>query len=275
MWHDPQLLETKRPIKLSIVIPVYNEQNTIHLLVEKVVAVTLPPNIVREIICVNDGSKDGTAASLDRLPTLFPGQDFQIIQKPVNEGKGAALRDGFKRASGELVLVQDADLEYDPADYPKLLAPMLQGKADVVFGSRFIGEPHRVLYFWHTLGNKFLTALSNAFSNLNLTDMEVCYKVFRRDVLDQIELVCDRFGFEPEITAKVAKLRPRVRIYEVGVAYYGRSYEEGKKITWKDGIKAILAIVRFGLARPQQTAGRVSAPPSDAPQPVGLPVEPK
>lgn len=252
MAPDVTTTEPARPLKLSIVIPVYNEQDTIQTLVGKVVNAPLPPDIVREIICVNDGSKDGTAASLDRLPTLFGGQDFQIIQKPVNEGKGAALRDGFKRATGDLVLVQDADLEYDPADYPKLLMPLLSGNADVVFGSRFIGEPHRVLYFWHTLGNKFLTGLSNAFTNLNLTDMEVCYKVFRKEVLDQIELVCDRFGFEPEITAKVAKLRPRVRIYEVGVAYYGRSYEEGKKITWKDGIKAILAIVRFGLARPRQ-----------------------
>lgn len=157
----------------------------------------------------------------------------------------AALRDGFKLASGDIVLVQDADLEYDPTDYPKLLRPILDDRADVVYGSRFIGEPHRVLYFWHTLGNQFLTSMSNMFTNLNLTDMEVCYKVFRKPVLDQITLRCDRFGFEPEVTAKIAKIRPRLRIYEVGVAYYGRSYEEGKKITWKDGVKAILTIVRF------------------------------
>lgn len=276
MSHGTEPVESPRPLKLSIVIPVYNEQETIHLLVKRVVEVTLPPNIVREIICINDGSRDGTAASLDRLPSLFEGQDFQIVQKPVNEGKGAALRDGFKRASGDLVLVQDADLEYDPADYPKLLAPLLQGKADVVFGSRFIGEPHRVLYFWHTVGNKFLTALSNAFSNLNLTDMEVCYKVFRKEVLDQIELKCNRFGFEPEITAKVAKLRPRVRIYEVGVAYHGRSYEEGKKITWKDGFKAIFAIVRFGLGRPQQVSQAVrNSAAGLSRQGAGLPVLPK
>src|SRR5207248_11404343 len=149
-------------------------------------------------------------------------------------------------ADGAIVLVQDADWEYDPDDYPKLLWPIVENKADVVYGSRFIGEPHRVLYFWHTLGNKFLTMFSNIFTNLNLTDMEVCYKVFRKSVLDRIDLVCDRFGFEPEVTAKVAKLRPRVRIYEVGVAYYGRSYEEGTKITWKDGVKASLAIARFG-----------------------------
>jgi glycosyltransferase involved in cell wall biosynthesis len=216
--------------------------------------------MVREIICVNDGSSDGTAASLNQLLGTFEGEEIHIIQKPMNQGKGAALRDGFKRATGDLVLVQDADLEYDPADYPKLLMPLLQGDADVVFGSRFIGEPHRVLYFWHTLGNKFLTALSNAFTNLNLTDMEVCYKVFRKDVLDQIELVCDRFGFEPEITAKISKLRPRVRIYEVGVAYHGRSYEEGKKITWKDGFKAIFAIVRFGVAAPKHVSRQASKP---------------
>jgi glycosyltransferase involved in cell wall biosynthesis len=165
----------------------------------------------------------------------------------VNEGKGAALRDGFKHATGDFLLVQDADLEYDPEDYPKLLWPIIEDKADVVYGSRFIGEPHRVLYFYHTLGNKFLTHLSNMFTNLNLTDMEVCYKVFRKSVMDQITLKCDRFGFEPEVTAKIAKIRPRLRIYEVGVAYYGRSYEEGKKITWKDGIKAILTIIRFAF----------------------------
>jgi glycosyltransferase involved in cell wall biosynthesis len=202
---------------------------------------------VRQIVCINDCSRDATANRLDELAGLFPGADIQVIHKQVNQGKGAALRDGFKAASGDVILIQDADLEYDPQDYPKLLKPIADDKADVVYGSRFIGEPHRVLYYWHTLGNRFLTSLSNMFTNLNLTDMEVCYKAFRKSVLDQIPLVCDRFGFEPEITAKIAKIRPRLRIYEVGVAYYGRSYEEGKKITWKDGIKAILAIVRFGL----------------------------
>ena len=205
----------------------------------------LPAGMSRQIICVNDGSKDGTAAKLDELPKLHPSVDFQIFHKPINEGKGAALRDGFKRAEGDIVLIQDADLEYDPQDYQKLIRPILDGKADVVYGSRFIGEPHRVLYYYHTLGNKFLTTLSNMFTNLNLTDMEVCYKVFRKSVLDQVRIKCNRFGFEPEITAKIAKMRPRLRIYEVGVAYYGRSYEEGKKITWKDGVKAILAILRF------------------------------
>jgi glycosyltransferase involved in cell wall biosynthesis len=239
---------TPSPLKsVSIVIPVYNEANTVQDLIRLVVEAPLPEGLSREIICINDCSTDGTAAKLDELPTLFPGVSFQVFHKPVNQGKGAALRDGFARATGDIVIIQDADMEYDPADYMKLLNPIVDNKADVVYGSRFIGEPHRVLYFWHTLGNKFLTAFSNMFTNLNLTDMEVCYKVFRREVLTKITVECNRFGFEPEITAKIAKFKPRLRIYEVGVAYYGRSYEEGKKITWKDGIKAILLIIRFGL----------------------------
>jgi glycosyltransferase involved in cell wall biosynthesis len=231
--------------KVSIVIPVYNEEKTVQYLVGLVVNAPLPAGLMREIICVNDCSKDGTAKKLDELAGIFPGTEIRVFHKPVNEGKGAALRDGFKHATGDVVLIQDADLEYDPQDYPKLLQPIVENKADVVYGSRFIGEPHRVLYYYHTLGNKFLTAFSNTFTNLNLTDMEVCYKVFRKSVLDQIQIKCNRFGFEPEITAKIAKIRPRLRIYEVGVAYYGRSYEEGKKITWKDGVKAILTIIRF------------------------------
>ena len=231
--------------KASIVIPVYNEEATIQLLIALVVNARLPDGVRREIIIVNDCSKDNTKTKLDELPKLFPQVDFDITHKPVNEGKGAALRDGFKKATGDVVLIQDADLEYDPADYMKLLQPIVDDKADVVYGSRFIGEPHRVLYYYHTLGNRFLTMLSNMFTNLNLTDMEVCYKVFRKSVLDRIEVKCNRFGFEPEITAKIAKMRPRLRIFEVGVAYYGRSYEEGKKITWRDGVKAILTIIRF------------------------------
>jgi glycosyltransferase involved in cell wall biosynthesis len=238
-------IQNAPPVKLSVVIPVYNEESTIQTLVAMVVAAAVPAHVSREIICVNDCSSDGTAPRLDELPKLFPDIQFQIRHKPVNQGKGAALRDGFALATGDIVLVQDADLEYDPQDYGKLLDPILRDKADVVYGSRFIGEPHRVLYFWHSVANRFLTALSNMFTNLNLTDMEVCYKVFRKNVLDRITLRCDRFGFEPEVTAKIARLRPRLRIYEVGVAYYGRSYEEGKKITWKDGIKAVLAIIRF------------------------------
>jgi glycosyltransferase involved in cell wall biosynthesis len=170
---------------------------------------------------------------------------IRFYRQPYNQGKGAAIRAAVGYATGTFSLIQDADLEYDPKDYLKLLQPLVDDKADVVFGSRFIGEPHRVLYYYHTLGNKFLTWMSNLFTNLNLTDMEVCYKVFRKPVLDKINIKCNRFGFEPEITAKVAKMRPRLRIYEVGVAYYGRSYEEGKKITWKDGVKAIMTIVRF------------------------------
>lgn len=231
--------------KVSIVIPVYNEEATVQHLIRLVADAPLPEGLTREIICVNDCSKDNTKAKLDELPKLHPDVEFKIFHKPVNEGKGAALRDGFKHAGGDVVLIQDADLEYDPQDYVKLLQPIVEDKADVVYGSRFIGEPHRVLYYYHTLGNKFLTAFSNMFTNLNLTDMEVCYKVFRKSVLDRINIKCNRFGFEPEVTAKIAKLRPRLRIYEVGVAYYGRSYEEGKKITWKDGIKAILTIIRF------------------------------
>jgi glycosyltransferase involved in cell wall biosynthesis len=232
-------------VKLSVVIPVYNEAETIQTLVRLVVNVGLPSDLSREIIIVNDCSSDGTKDKVDQIPALFPEIQFQIVHKPDNQGKGAALRDGFARATGDIVLVQDADLEYDPEDYGKLLEPILDGKADVVYGSRFIGEPHRVLYFWHSVANKGLTALSNMFTNLNLTDMEVCYKVFRKSVLDRITLRCNRFGFEPEVTAKVAKLRPPVKIYEVGVAYHGRSYEEGKKITWRDAVKAVLAIIRF------------------------------
>ena len=236
-------------MKLSIVIPVYNEQDTLHEIIRRVVAAKLPDGMTREIICVNDCSKDNTAARLDELPAAFPETQFNIQHKPVNQGKGAALRDGFKVATGDIVLVQDADLEYDPDDYMKLLEPIVEERADVVFGSRFIGEPHRVLYYWHSLGNRFLTTLSNMFTNLNLSDMEVCYKVFRKSVIDRVTVESDRFGFEPEITAKVARMRPRLRIYEVGVAYYGRSYEEGKKITWKDGVSAIRCIIKFSLFR--------------------------
>lgn len=232
-------------MKLSIVIPIYNEADTIERIIEKIVAAELPENMEREIICVNDCSKDTTARKLDELKQKFPKENFFILHKKINEGKGAALRDGFKHTQGDIVLIQDADLEYDPQDYTKLLLPIITNKADVVYGSRFIGEPHRVMYFWHSIGNKILTLLSNIFTNLNLTDMEVCYKVFRKSVLDNINIKCNRFGFEPEITAKIAKIRPRLRIYEVGVSYYGRSYEEGKKITWKDGVKAVGAILRF------------------------------
>jgi glycosyltransferase involved in cell wall biosynthesis len=229
--------------KLSIVIPCFNEIDTIETIIQQVLQVELP--LEREVIIVDDYSTDGTR---DYLQTLDNQAAIKIIFHEVNQGKGAALRTGFAHASGDIVIIQDADLEYDPDEYSKLLKPILNGKADVVYGSRFAGgESHRVLYFWHSLGNRFLTFLSNMFTNLNLTDMEVCYKVFKRDILDEIELKEDRFGFEPEFTAKIARLN--CIIYEVGISYYGRTYEEGKKIGWKDGTRAIYVILKYGLRR--------------------------
>ena len=254
---DPTAPQVPAPLTLSVVIPVYNEQVTVQELVRRVVEAPLPGGMARQVVCVDDHSTDGTAAKLDELPALFPGVDFTILHKPANQGKGAALRDGFGRATGDVVLVQDADLEYDPADYVRLLQPIVDDRADVVYGSRFVsGDPHRVLYFWHTLGNRFVTFLSNMFTNLNLTDVEVCYKVFRREVLQRIApLKCDRFGFEVEVTAKVARLRPPVRIFEVGIAYYGRSYEEGKKITWRDGVEAVFILGRERVRRRRGKSG--------------------
>jgi glycosyltransferase involved in cell wall biosynthesis len=233
---------------LSIVIPVYNEELYLEELVSKVVSQSLPGGLDRELILVNDASQDATWGVMQTLPRKFPEAKFHIINKTVNEGKGAALRDGFTRIRGDLVIIQDADLEYDPADYPKLLQPILDGKADVVYGSRFIGEPHRVMYYWHQLANNILTMLSNMLTNLNLTDMEVCYKVFTREVIDQIKIKSPRFGVEPEITAKIARMRingKRLRVYETGISYAGRTYEEGKKIGWKDAVSAIFQIIRF------------------------------
>jgi glycosyltransferase involved in cell wall biosynthesis len=230
-------------MKVSIVIPCYNEINTIDPIVQQVLAVELP--IDRELVIVDDFSTDGTRDFLHNLENEHR-DTIQVIYHEANRGKGAALRTGFTHATGDIIIIQDADLEYDPNEYSKLLKPILEDKADVVYGSRFIGgESHRVLYFWHSMGNRFLTLLSNMFTDLNLTDMEVCYKVFKRDLLEKISLTEDRFGFEPEFTAKVARLN--CAIYEVGISYYGRTYDEGKKINWRDGVRAVYVIFKYGL----------------------------
>ncbi len=229
--------------KLSVVIPVYNEEKYISTTIQRVLDVNLE-DVSIEIVVVDDGSKDRTVEILQGLATEHP--EIKIYQQPVNMGKGAALRRGFQEASGGIILIQDADLEYDPGDYPVLLKPILDEKADVVYGSRFLGGPHRVMYFWHFAGNQFLTLLSNITTNLNLTDMETGYKVFRAEVIKSIPLKSNRFGFEPEVTAKIA--RRGWRIFETQISYSGRSYAEGKKIGWKDGFQAIYCIIRYGIA---------------------------
>lgn len=236
-------------LTLSIIMPAYNEAGTIHLILDKIREVELIGGISKELIIVNDCSRDRTEEVILAYGKQYP--DFKLVyyRHAVNQGKGAALHTGIREATGDFVVIQDADLEYDPADYNEMLRPIINGVADVVYGSRFIGgKPHRILFFWHSTGNRFLTFLSNAMSNLNLTDMETCYKMFRREIIQSIDLSEKRFGFEPEVTAKVARI-PGIRIYEVGISYYGRTYEEGKKIGWRDGFRAIYCIIRYNVWR--------------------------
>lgn len=234
-------------MKLSVIIPAFNEARTIHKILDKVLAVEFTePSIFTELIIVDDFSTDGTQAAVENY-FQDKNVDFQFYRHEVNKGKGAALHTGIEKATGDYIIIQDADLEYDPNDYNILLKPVLLGFADVVYGTRFYGgHPHRILFFWHSIGNKFLTFLSNMFSNLNLTDMETCYKLFRADIIQNLDLKEKRFGFEPEVTAKIARVKD-IRIYEVGISYYGRTYDEGKKINWKDGVRALYCIVKYNL----------------------------
>lgn len=232
---------------LSVIIPCYNEERTVSALLERLVQVELAEGGQKEIVIVNDCSRDNTAAVINNFILAHPQANIRLLNHAVNQGKGAALHTGIREATGDYVVIQDADLEYDPREFNRLLEPVLSGFADVVYGSRFIGgRPHRILFFWHTIGNKFLTGLSNMFTNLNLTDMETCYKLFRRDIIQSLKLKEKRFGFEPEVTAKMARI-PNLRVYEVGISYYGRTYAEGKKINWKDGFRAIYCIIRYNL----------------------------
>jgi glycosyltransferase involved in cell wall biosynthesis len=235
--------------KLSIIIPAFNEGQTIHQILDKVKAVHLPSGIGKEVIIVNDFSTDNTEEAIFQYQKRNNDLNIQYFKHPFNKGKGAALHTGIDKASGDFIIIQDADLEYNPQEYNLILQPILDGFADVVYGSRFIGgKPHRVLFFWHTIGNRFLTLFSNMFSNLNLTDMETCYKLFKAEIIKSIQLKENRFGFEPEVTAKIGRIKG-IRIYEVGISYYGRTYKEGKKIGWKDGFRALYCILKYGLLR--------------------------
>jgi glycosyltransferase involved in cell wall biosynthesis len=248
-------------MKLSVVMPVYNEQATLAEVVARVLAVELDI----ELICVDDGSTDGSRDILNDLRAAHP--QLRVLLQPHNMGKGAALRRGIQESTGDYIIIQDADLEYDPAEYPVLLHPLIEGKADVVYGSRFLGSgPHRVLYFWHSVGNWILTLISNALTNMNMSDMETCYKVFRREILQSIPIEEDRFGFEPEITVKIAKRR--LRVYEVGISYWGRTYEEGKKIGWRDGVRALFCLLKYTVAEPRISPEVSAARDRQAPRPV-------
>ena len=242
-------------MKLSVVMPVFNEQATLEQVVGRVLEVPLGI----ELICVDDGSTDQSREILGQLQVRYP--QVRVILQPRNMGKGAALRRGIQESTGDFVIIQDADLEYDPSEYPVLLRPLIEGKADVVYGSRFLGSgPHRVLYFWHSVGNWILTLISNALTNMNLSDMETCYKVFRREVIQAISIEEDRFGFEPEITVKIAKRR--LRVYEVGISYWGRTYEEGKKIGWRDGVRALFCLLKYTITEPQMRVAAANSGPT-------------
>lgn len=241
------MLKASENTVLSIIIPAYNEESSIGSILEKLYAVEIDGNIGKEIVIVNDCSKDQTEARIFEFQERHPDSDIKYFRHEVNQGKGAAIHTGIKQASGNYIIVQDADLEYDPREFNLLLRPLLEGFADVVYGSRFLGgNAHRILFFWHTLGNKLLTFTSNMFTNLNLSDMETCYKLFKADIIKSIKLEEKRFGFEPEVTSKISRI-PDIRIYEVGISYYGRTYKEGKKIGWKDGMRAMYCILKYNL----------------------------